>query len=173
MGVPQPQAGLHYPRSTGELRSWFGTDADCLDYLGWLRWPQGFVCPRCGHRGGWATADGRYKCETCGGRASVTAGTLFDRRRTPLTVWFTDPAAAGSSSTACSSSPSRTIPCAMPTWSSTRSRRRHHPRRPGEEGTLRAWSARERLGHGEHPDPGLVRSDEYPQMPNIGCGIRA
>jgi hypothetical protein len=48
--VPQPQAGLHYPRSTGELRSWFGTDADCLDYLGWLRWPQGFVCPRCGHQ---------------------------------------------------------------------------------------------------------------------------
>ena len=85
----QPQAGLHYPRSTGELRSWFGTDADCLDYLDWLRWPAGFVCPRCGHSGGWATADGRYKCEACGSRTSVTAGTLFDRRRTPLTVWFT------------------------------------------------------------------------------------
>src|SRR5713101_2377604 len=89
MGVLQPQAGLHYPRSTGELRSWFGTDADCLDYLDWLRWPGGFVCPRCGHSGGWATADGRYKCEACGSRTSVTAGTLFDRRRTPLTVWFT------------------------------------------------------------------------------------
>jgi hypothetical protein len=24
---------VHYPRSAGELRSWFGTDADCLDYL--------------------------------------------------------------------------------------------------------------------------------------------
>ena len=89
MGVLQPQGGVHYPRSTGELRSWFGTDADCLDYLDWLRWPEGFVCPRCGHSGGWATADGRYKCEACGSRTSVTAGTLFDRRRTPLTVWFT------------------------------------------------------------------------------------
>ena len=89
MGVLQPQAGVHYPRSTGELRSWFGTDADCLDYLDWLRWPEGFVCPRCGHSSGWATADGRYKCEACGSRTSVTAGTLFDRRRTPLTVWFT------------------------------------------------------------------------------------
>jgi hypothetical protein len=29
------------------------------------------------------------KCSRCGGRTSVTAGTLFDRRRTPLTVWFT------------------------------------------------------------------------------------
>src|SRR5450756_2630037 len=85
----QRRAGLHYPRSAGEFQSWFGTDADCLDYLDWLRWPEGFACPRCGHGGGWAVADGRYKCVACGGRTSVTAGTLFDRRRTPLTVWFT------------------------------------------------------------------------------------
>ena len=84
-----PQAGRHYPRSTGEFRSWFATEADCLDYLDWLRWPDGFTCPECGHRGGWAIADGRYKCAGCGSRTSVTAGTLFDRRRTPLTVWFT------------------------------------------------------------------------------------
>jgi hypothetical protein len=46
------------------------------------------VCPQCGHPGGWLVADGRYKCAACGKRTSVTAGTLFDRRRTPLTVWF-------------------------------------------------------------------------------------
>jgi transposase-like protein len=83
------KAGRHYPRSTGEFQSWFATDADCLDYLDWLRWPDGFVCPECGHAGGWAVADGRYKCSGCGSRTSVTAGTLFDHRRTPLTVWFT------------------------------------------------------------------------------------
>ena len=86
---PRLRAGVHYPRSTGEFQSWFATDADCLDFLDWLRWPGGFVCPRCGHGGGWAVADGRYKCAACGKRTSVTAGTLFDRRRTPLTVWFT------------------------------------------------------------------------------------
>ena len=79
---------MDYPRSVGELRSWFPTDADCLDYLDWLRWPDGFVCPDCGHGGGWWISDGRYKCAGCGSRTSVTAGTLFDRRRTPLTVWF-------------------------------------------------------------------------------------
>src|SRR5512144_166529 len=84
-----PRAGRHYPRSTGEFQAWFATDADCLDYLEWLRWPDGFVCPRCEHSGGWAIGDGRYKCAGCGKRTSVTAGTLFDRRRTPLTVWFT------------------------------------------------------------------------------------
>ena len=84
-----PRAGKHYPGSTGEFQSWFATDADCLDYLEWLRWPDGFVCPRCAHAGGWALGDGRYKCAACGARTAVTAGTLFDRRRTPLTVWFT------------------------------------------------------------------------------------
>lgn len=33
-----PIAGTHYPRSAGEFQAWFGTDADCLDYLEWLRW---------------------------------------------------------------------------------------------------------------------------------------
>ena len=89
MDVRQPRAGHDYPRSTGEFQSWFATEADCLDYLEWLRWPDGFVCPRCDHAGGWAVGDGRYKCAGCGARTSVTAGTLFDRRRTPLTVWFT------------------------------------------------------------------------------------
>ena len=32
--------------------------------------------------------DGRFKCSACGSRTSVTAGTIFDRTRTPLTVWF-------------------------------------------------------------------------------------
>lgn len=84
-----PRAGTHYPRSVGEFQAWFRTDADCLDYLEWLRWPAGFVCPSCGHDGGWRVADGRFMCSACGGRTSVTAGTIFDRTRTPLTVWFT------------------------------------------------------------------------------------
>ncbi len=62
---------------------------DCLDYLEWLRWRDGFVCPACGHLGGWRLGDGRFMCSGCGGRTSVTAGTIFDRTRTPLTVWFT------------------------------------------------------------------------------------
>jgi transposase-like protein len=87
--MDHPRAGEHYPRSIGELQAWFGTDADCLDYLEWLRWPDGFVCPRCRHGGGWHLGDGRFMCASCGGRSSVTAGTIFDRTRTPLTVWFT------------------------------------------------------------------------------------
>jgi transposase-like protein len=73
----------------GDFYAWFRTDADCLDYLEWLRWPDGFVCPDCDHDDGWRLGDGRIMCSDCGYRTSVTTGTVFDRTRTPLTVWFT------------------------------------------------------------------------------------
>src|SRR5260370_35568928 len=83
MDAFRPVAGVHYPRSAGEFQSWFRTDDDCLDYLDWLRWPDGFACPECGQAGGWALRDARDKGAACGKRTSVTAGTLFDRRRAP------------------------------------------------------------------------------------------
>ena len=51
--------------SVGEFQAWFRTDADCLDYLEWLRWPDGFVCPSCDHEGGWRLGDGRFMCPAC------------------------------------------------------------------------------------------------------------
>src|SRR5262249_278799 len=87
--MEQLRVGTHYPRSTGEFQAWFRTDADCLDYLDWVRWPGGLTCACCGQGGGWRLGDGRYECAGCHGRTSVTAGTIFDRTRTPLTVWFT------------------------------------------------------------------------------------
>ena len=83
-----PLAGKHYPTTYGEFGAWFRTDADCLDYLAWVRWPEGFICQDCKAADGWKLSDGRYKCPECGARTSATAGTIFDRTRTPLTVWF-------------------------------------------------------------------------------------
>jgi transposase-like protein len=86
--VVNPRGGVHYPQSLGEFHAWLRTDADCLDYLEWMRWPEGFVCSDCHHCGGWRLSDGRTECIGCGSRTSVTAGTIFDKTRTPLTVWF-------------------------------------------------------------------------------------
>ena len=71
MAVSVPRARVDYPRSMGEFQSWFASDADCLDYLAWLGWPDGFTCPECGSRDGWRVADGRYKCVGCGMRTSA------------------------------------------------------------------------------------------------------
>lgn len=85
-----PRAGEHYPESVGDFYAWFGTDADCLDYLEWLRWSDGFQCPACAAKQeAWRLEDGRFMCSPCGHRVSGTAGTIFHRTRTPLTVWFT------------------------------------------------------------------------------------
>ena len=83
-----PRAGVHYPARLSGLRAWFPDDAACLDYLDWLRWPEGFVCPHCGSVIDWPMRDGRHRCGDCDRRVSVTAGTIFDKTRTPLTVWF-------------------------------------------------------------------------------------
>lgn len=85
----QLRAGRDYPRNSAELGAWFPDDAACLDHLEWLRWPEGFVCPRCETPGCWRMGDGRFWCDRGKQRISVTAGTIFHTTRTPLTVWFT------------------------------------------------------------------------------------
>ena len=80
--------GVDYPGSYGELRSWFADDEACLDYLDWLRWREGWCCPACGGVVGWLLSNGRRECASCGRQTSRTAGTIFHRTRTPLTVWF-------------------------------------------------------------------------------------
>ena len=74
-----------------ELKSQYGecyfvantSSSSVMKMLARLRWPTGFACLVCGHHG--ALGDGRLMCSGCGNR---TAGTIFDRTRTPLTVWF-------------------------------------------------------------------------------------
>ena len=83
-----PTAGHDYPGSYGELLAWFPDDHACIDYLEWLRWPNGFRCPRCVSRAGWRLSSGRWECTVCGRQTSVTAGTIFHRTRTPLPTWF-------------------------------------------------------------------------------------
>lgn len=83
-----PRAGLHYPASYADFRAWFPDDAACLDYLDWLRWPDGFVCPHCHCERGWEMKGNMWRCSDCRRRVSRTAGTIFQDTRTPLTVWF-------------------------------------------------------------------------------------
>jgi hypothetical protein len=83
-----PVEGRDFPGSLPELRAWFRSDADRVDYLDWLRWPDGFVCPWCADVGDWSATASIYRCNGCRRRVSVTSQTVFHRTRTPLTVWF-------------------------------------------------------------------------------------
>lgn len=77
-----------YPRTVMELETRFSTEEACRLYLFRLRWPDGYRCPRCPGIRCWPTKRGLFMCAACGKHASVTAGTIFDRTRTPLPVWF-------------------------------------------------------------------------------------
>ena len=83
-----PVSGVDYPSTFLEFQDWFSTDEKCLDYLAGLRWPGGFVCPKCGGTTSWRTSESLWMCTSCSRRTSVTAGTIFDRTRTPLRTWF-------------------------------------------------------------------------------------
>jgi len=71
-----------------ELEERFSSEEACADYLAALRWPEGFICPVCGHPKAWRLRTGWYECASCGRKTSVTAGTLFERTRKPLVLWF-------------------------------------------------------------------------------------
>jgi transposase-like protein len=78
----------HYPRDLAEFEAWFPSDAECREYLVRLRWPDGFRCPRCGKGKAWPVRGTLLQCAACGRQTSVTAGTIFQDSRTPLTTWF-------------------------------------------------------------------------------------
>lgn len=86
---PELLAGRDYPRTYREFVSWFHDDAACVAYLENLRWPNGFQCPICGVVGEpWKETRGRLVCTACRHQSSITAGTILEKTRTPLTTWF-------------------------------------------------------------------------------------
>lgn len=84
-----PVAGKDYPRTWNQFLDWFATEDACLSYLEQLRWPSGFVCPRCGSVApAYRASRARLMCRDCKHQGTVTAGTIFDKTRTPLRVWL-------------------------------------------------------------------------------------
>jgi transposase-like protein len=75
--------------SESGFRAAFGTEQQCRAVLERLRWPRGFICPRCGHGSrAWLAERRRYQCNRCKHQVSLTAGTIFHATKLPLTTWF-------------------------------------------------------------------------------------
>src|SRR6266700_5055042 len=87
--IAVPEAGKDYPRNWNEFLDWFSSEEACRAYLQGLRWPQGFVCTSCGVVGEpYRSSRSRLMCRSCSHQSTVTAGTIFDKTRTPLVMWF-------------------------------------------------------------------------------------
>jgi transposase-like protein len=72
-----------------EFQAKFASEEACQQYLAACRWPDGFVCPRCGNRRAYELAKlRRWQCAGCRHQVSLTAGTILHNTKTPLTTWF-------------------------------------------------------------------------------------
>jgi transposase-like zinc ribbon protein len=73
------------PRTLMELQARFPDEAACVAFLRAVRWPKGFVCPRCEGRASWTLRTRRLEqCRSCRHQTSLTAGTVLHRTRLPL-----------------------------------------------------------------------------------------
>jgi transposase-like protein len=84
-GLGRAMKGL----SEAEFRERFGTEEACREALFRMRWRGGLTCPACGHRGFCQLKTRRlFQCNRCKRQVRLTAGTVFQDTKLPLTTWF-------------------------------------------------------------------------------------
>ena len=72
-----------------EFKNRFNNEESCRKHLFELRWPNGYFCPKCKHQKYYfVSTRNLYECVNCHYQVSVTAGTIMDKTRIKLQVWF-------------------------------------------------------------------------------------
>lgn len=77
-----------FPRSEIEFDLRFLDPSACYNYLFAIKWPNGFVCQKCKNDAYWISAKHLYICSQCNRQHSLTAGTIMDSSKKPITYWF-------------------------------------------------------------------------------------
>jgi transposase-like protein len=84
-GVRRAMRGL----SEAEFRERFGTEEACRRALFEMRWREGLTCPGCGGRSFCELKTRKlFQCNRCKRQVRLTAGTVFQDTKRPLTTWF-------------------------------------------------------------------------------------
>ncbi|MAT96872.1 MAG: IS1595 family transposase [Anaerolineaceae bacterium] len=73
-----------------DLRKDFPTEEACLEWLKDRRYPDGIYCKNCEEVTPHYLVASRksFSCQNCGHHVHPTAGTIFHKSSTPLTIWF-------------------------------------------------------------------------------------
>ena len=78
-----------FPKTAAEFEARFASEQDCRDWWIEARWGGSPVCACCLGTHLWPLRDGTlFECAQCEHQTSLTAGTLLDRTRKPLRMWF-------------------------------------------------------------------------------------
>ncbi|MEA3572008.1 IS1595 family transposase [Paenibacillus phoenicis] len=73
------------------ISSRFQSEADCIEAIIAMKWPDGFFCPRCAYTECTRLSSRRlplFECGRCSYQASPLVGTIFERTHLPLVKWF-------------------------------------------------------------------------------------
>jgi len=72
-----------------EFQEKFSSEDACFTHMKKLRFPDGFICPKCGHTESYFINTRKiFQCKRCHHQTSLTANTIFHKTRIPLRKWF-------------------------------------------------------------------------------------
>ena len=78
-----------FPRTATEFEERFATEDDCRAYWIEARWGGEPACACCNSTRVWTIRQGTtFECAECGHQTSLTAGTVLEKTRKPLKMWF-------------------------------------------------------------------------------------
>lgn len=80
---------MQKPKTLQQAIRYFSDEQICIDTIAALRWPNGPVCPKCGHADHYYLAtQKRWKCKKCAKQFSVKVGTIFEDSPISLDKWL-------------------------------------------------------------------------------------
>jgi hypothetical protein len=78
-----------FPKTATEFEERFATEEDCRAYWIEARWGGEPACARCGSKRVWTIREGTTcECADCDHQTSLTSGTVLEKTRKPLKMWF-------------------------------------------------------------------------------------
>lgn len=78
-----------FPENLIEAVRYYSNPDVCRDFIASLRWPNGVICPRCGHKEVTFMASvQRWNCKGCRKQFSVKVGTIFEDSPIGLDKWL-------------------------------------------------------------------------------------
>jgi transposase-like protein len=78
-----------FPKTAPAFEARFATEDDCRAYWIEARWGGTPACARCESTRVWTIRNGTtFKCADCGHQTSLTSGTVLEKTRKPLKMWF-------------------------------------------------------------------------------------
>jgi transposase-like protein len=80
---------METPQTLQEAIQHYSDEQVCIDAVAKMRWPDGPVCPACGHKEHYyLKTQRRWKCKDCHKQFTVKLGTVFEESPISLTKWL-------------------------------------------------------------------------------------